>query len=338
MMLQSVIDWTRKWTSLEHLTPQVEMTFAGIAVTLVFASVTVRMLKWLRPDRNDNELRLRVRTWWVIAWTFGFAILLSRITSMFFLAFVSFLALKEFLSLIPTRRADRRVLFWAYLSIPIQYYWAYSGWYGMFVVFIPVYMFLLLPARMVSIGHTDGFLRAAGTLHWGLMTTVFSLSHTAMLLMLKVGDPPKIAPQWPTTSQSTSPGVALLVLLVLLTQLNDVAQYIWGKSIGRIRVVPSVSPGKTLGGLLGGIGSTVGLAALLGPWLTILDLPRAIIAGLIIAVSGFAGDVSISAVKRDLGIKDSGSILPGHGGILDRVDSLTYTAPLFFHFIYFCYG
>jgi phosphatidate cytidylyltransferase len=281
---------------------------------------------------------MRVRTWWVIAWTFGLAIMLSRGTSVAFLAFVSFLALKEYLSLIPTRRADRRVLFWAYLSIPIQYYWAYSGSYGMFIVFIPVYMFLLLPARMVAIGHTDGFLRATGTLHWGLMTTVFSLSHTAMLLMFNVGDSPRVAPHWSNPTQTTSPGVALLVLLVLLTQFNDVAQYIWGKSLGRIRVVPSVSPGKTLGGLLGGIGSTVVLAALLGPWLTILDLPHAILAGVIIAVSGFAGDVSISAMKRDLGIKDSGSILPGHGGILDRVDSLTYTAPLFFHFIRFCYG
>ncbi len=325
-------------TRPDHLSPEVGITLCGIAAALLIASILVRIRKRLRPDRDDTELRLRVRTWWAIAWTFGIAVLLSPGASVTFLAFVSFLALKEFLSLVPTRRADRRVLFWAYLSIPIQYYWAYTGWYGMFVVFIPVYMFLLLPARMVSIGQTDGFLRAVGTLHWGLMTTVFSLSHTAMLLMLKVGDLPRITPRSSTGAQTMAPGVGLLVLLVLLTQFNDVAQYIWGKSFGRIRVVPTVSPGKTLAGLLGGIGSTVLLAALLGPWLTILDLKRAIMAGAIIAFSGFAGDVSISALKRDLGIKDSGSILPGHGGILDRVDSLTYTAPLFFHFIYYCYG
>lgn len=325
-------------TRLGHLSAEVGITLCGIAVALVIASILVRLIKRWRPERDDTELRLRVRTWWVIAWTFGLAILLSPGASVAFLAFVSFLALKEFLSLIPTRRADRRVLFWAYLSIPIQYYWAYTGWYGMFVIFVPVYMFLFLPTRMVLIGQTEGFLRAVGTLHWGLMTTVFSLSHAAMLLMMEVGDSPRIAPQLPVGSQGGAPGVALLVLLVLLTQFNDVAQYIWGKSLGRIRVVPTVSPGKTLAGLLGGIGSTVALAALLGPWLTILDLPRAIFVGAIIAASGFAGDVSISALKRDLGVKDSGSILPGHGGILDRVDSLTYTAPIFFHFIYYCYG
>ena len=97
------------------------------------------------------------------------------------LGFVSFLAFKEYITLIPTRRADHRVLFWAYLTISAQYYWAADGWYGMFIIFIPVYAFLLLPARMVLIGETEGFIRAAGTLHWGLMTTVFSLSHTHKL-------------------------------------------------------------------------------------------------------------------------------------------------------------
>ncbi|SFH95466.1 phosphatidate cytidylyltransferase [Planctomicrobium piriforme] len=337
-MPQWITEWTRGWTRLEHLTPEVGITLVAIAVALVIASILTRILKRIRPERDDTELRQRVRTWWVIAWMFGAAILISPATSTIFLAFVSFLALKEYFSLIPTRRADRRVLFWAYLSIPVQYYLAYTAWYGMFVVFIPVYLFLFLPARMVAIGQTEGFLRSIGTLHWGLMTTVFSLSHTAMMLMLSVGASPRIAPEWPGNSQTTAPGVALLVLLIVLTQFNDVAQYVWGKSLGRIRVVPKVSPGKTLAGLLGGIGSTTLLAALLGPWLTILNLKMAIFAGMLIAVSGFAGDLSISALKRDLGVKDSGSILPGHGGILDRVDSLTYTAPLFFHFIYYFYG
>ena len=337
-MMQSPVDWLSSWTSFNHLTHEVKVTLAGIAVALIAASAFVRVLSWLRPNRDDTELRLRIRTWWVIAWMFGFAVLLSPQTSVVFLGFVSFLALKEYLSLIPTRRADRRVLFWAYLAIPFQYYWAYSGWYGMFAIFIPVYLFLFLPARMVSIGQTEGFLRAVSTLNWGLMTTVFSLSHTAALLMMKSSTSARIAPAWPDEANTIAPGVGLLVLLVLLTQFNDVTQYIWGKAVGRIRVAPKISPGKTLAGLLGGIGSTILLAILLGPWLTILDWQRASMVGAIVAVGGFAGDLSISALKRDLGVKDSGSILPGHGGILDRVDSLTYTAPLFFHFVYYCYG
>lgn len=337
-MMESLVVWLSSWTRADHLTHQVLVALGGVAAALFVASALVRVLRWLRPDRDHTELRLRVRTWWVIAWTFGLAVLLSPATSVVFLAFVSFLALKEYLSLIPTRRADRRVLFWAYLAIPFQYYWAYSGWYGMFAVFIPVYLFLFLPARMVSIGQTEGFLKAVSTLNWGLMTTVFSLSHTAALLMMKTSASARFAPAWPDEGNTVAPGAGLLVLLVLLTQFNDVSQYIWGKSFGRVRVAPQVSPGKTLAGLLGGIGSTVLLATLLGPWLTLLDWQRASLAGVLIGVAGFAGDLSISALKRDLGVKDSGSILPGHGGILDRVDSLTYTAPLFFHFVYYCYG
>jgi phosphatidate cytidylyltransferase len=240
-----------------------------------------------------------------------------------FWAFVSFLALKEYLSLIPTRRADRRVLFWAYLAIPIHYYWVGIAWYGMFIIFIPVYMFLLLPLRMVIIGETEGFLRAAGTLHWGMMTTVFSLSHMAYLLVL---DPAK---------NPAGGGAGLLLYLVFLTQFNDVAQYTWGKLFGKHKVIPKVSPKKTWEGLIGGNLTTLALAVLIAPYLTPLTPYEAAGAGLIIGVFGFIGDVTISALKRDIGVKDSGSLIPGHGGVLDRIDSLTYTAPLFFHYVYY---
>ncbi|MCL4113134.1 UNVERIFIED_CONTAM: hypothetical protein GTU68_061598 [Idotea baltica] len=271
-----------------------------------------------------EEVRLRTRTWWGICGCLLAALVLGRTWSIVFFAFVSYLAFKEYLSLIPTRRSDRRVLFWAYLAIPLQYYWIHTQWYGMFIVFIPVYMFLILPVRMITIGATDGFLRAIGTLHWGLMTAVFSLSHAAYLLILT----PKSAPCGP----------GLLLFLVILTQFNDVAQFCWGKSIGRHKVIPKVSPGKTVEGLVGGVATTVIFAAFLGPYLGLLDLKISLLGGLLIGVTGFFGDVTMSCLKRDLGVKDSGSMLPGHGGILDRVDSLTFTAPLFFHFVWYFYG
>jgi phosphatidate cytidylyltransferase len=124
---------------------------------------------------------------------------------------------------------------------------------------------------------------------------------------------------------------------VVLTQLNDVAQYIWGKTLGRHKVVPTVSPNKTVEGLVGGIVTTTALSLLLAPLLTPLTLPHRIAAGLMIGAGGFLGDITIGAVKRDIGVKDAGSMLPGHGGVLDRVNSLTYTAPLFFHFLRFYY-
>lgn len=305
------------------LDPSVRWTLAAIFGALVLSTIIVQGLIRLKPTADFSNLRQRVNSWWVMVTVFSLAMTLSRNVSIAFFAFISFLALKEFLSLIPTRRADRRVLFWAYLAIPLQFYWVYLEWYGMFIVFIPVYMFLLLPLRMVTIGQTKGYIRAAGTTHWGLMLTVFCLSHTAFMLVLREVDSP-----------DASPGPGLVLFLVVLTQLNDVCQFIWGKSLGRRKILPKVSPGKTWAGFLGGVATTTLIAWLAGPFLTTLNDWQSALAGLIIGIGGFVGDVNVSALKRDLQVKDSGSLLPGHGGILDRVDSLTYTAPLFFHFVY----
>ena len=303
------------------MTDNVLYTMAGIVGLLVVSSLLSLLLKRLKPSSDFTELRQRIRTWWMMVIVFSIAMLLSRYVSIVFFGVISFLALKEFFSMIQARRVDRRAMFWAYLAIPVQYYWIAIGWYGMFIVFIPVYMFLLMPARLVLMGRTDGFLRSVGMLHWGLMTTVFSLSHLAFLLVL------------PIESNPNAGGAGFVLFVVILTQANDVFQYLWGKSLGHRKVLPSVSPGKTWAGLLGGIASTTALAVGIAIVLTPLSWQHSIIAGLMTSIAGFLGDVSISALKRDLKLKDTGSLLPGHGGILDRVDSLTYTAPLMFHWL-----
>jgi phosphatidate cytidylyltransferase len=327
-----------QWLQFGHLTPIVRVVLLSVFAALLVASAVSIALMKLKPEKNWRELRARIRTWWVIAGLVAGSLLLSPKAAIWFFAFVSFLALKEYFSLIPTRRADRRVMFWAYASIPIQYAWIASGQYGMFIVFIPVYLFLILPTRMILIGETKGFLQAIATVQWGVMGTVFFLSHATYLLVLKVGDHPLVQPAWPNDEVSQYPGPGLLLLLLILTQCNDVAQYIWGKSFGRHKLSPRVSPNKTVEGFLGGLGTTVLLAMLLGPAMTMLDYPRAAIAGLIVGITGLLGDLNISALKRDLGVKDAGATLPGHGGVLDRIDSLIFTAPVFFHFIRFCYG
>ncbi len=301
-------------------------SLAFLYLLLGVASLWLRRQRKKHPEREYGELGQRIGSWWVMVTVFSLAMILSRRVSLVFFAVISFLALKEFFSIIPTRRADRRVLFWAYLAIPVQYYWIAMGWYHMFLIFIPVYLFLFLPFRMVLIGETRDFLRAAGTLHWGLMTLVFSISHAAFLLTL------------PAAGESRAAGPGLLLFLVFLTQANDICQYIFGKSFGRHKIIPRVSPNKTWEGFLGGVGSTIILALVTAPLLTPMSPLLALAAGSIIGVAGFIGDVTISALKRDMGVKDTGTLLPGHGGIMDRIDSLTFTAPLFFHFIYyFCY-
>ena len=301
------------------------LSLDGIFGILIIASLISVYLKKTNVDKDYTELVHRIKSWWIMVTIFTLAMVLSRNVSLIFFGFISFLALKEYYSIIPTRRADRRVLFWAYLAIPFQYYWVFQEGYGMFIIFIPVYLFLLLPMRMVIIGETKNFLHAVGTLHWGLMTVVFSISHVAYLLIL------------PTSDNFNAGGAGLVLFLVFLTQFNDVSQYVWGNMLGKNKIIPKVSPNKTWEGFLGGIITTIIISVLLSSILTPLSFTMAIIAGLIISVAGFIGDVTISAVKRDIGVKDSGSLLPGHGGILDRIDSLNYTAPLFFHFIYYFY-
>ncbi|MFZ4210302.1 phosphatidate cytidylyltransferase [Pantoea endophytica] len=295
----------------------------GIFGVLILATLIIFVLRKCRPQRNWLELQQRVNSWWVIICLFSLAMLSPKWLALTFFGFISFLSLKEYLTLAPTRRSDSMPLLWMYAAIPVQYLWTGMAWYGMFIIFIPVYVFLFLPARMVIAGDTKGFLHSASVMHWGMMTTVFALSHVAYLMTLPGAD--------------ASAGALLVFFLVALTELNDIAQYLWGKSLGRIRVTPNVSPNKTLAGLLGGICTTMLLAVILGPLLTPMSFLHSLGAGLIIGASGFCGDVVMSAIKRDFGVKDSGKLLPGHGGILDRLDSLIYTAPLFFHFYYYFY-
>jgi phosphatidate cytidylyltransferase len=309
---------------LDQFTAPIVGTIAGVFGLLVAAMIVTRLIG---PSPARRELRDRVRSWWVMVTLIVFALALGRIAMVVFFGLVSYLALKEYFTIAATRRADRLVLFFAYLAVPVQYTFVGMPWYGMFLIFIPVYMFLFLPSAMVIRGETEGFLKAAGTVHWGLMTTVFAVSHAAYLL----ADPPVLNP-------TVASGAGLLILLLLLTELNDVAQYVAGKLFGRTRITPTVSPKKTLEGLVGGIVVTLATSLLLAPLLTPLRLEHAAFIGLLLPVAGFLGDLTMSAMKRDLGIKDAGTLIPGHGGVLDRIDSLTFTAPLFFHFVRYFYG
>jgi phosphatidate cytidylyltransferase len=296
-------------------------SLGAIGTVLSIATLAV----YLVPAFQKIELQQRLNSWcWIVA-IFVVTLVVNRSISIFLFWLLSFLAFKEYISLIPTRLSDRRVLFWAYLASIIQYYWISIHWYVMFLIFVPVYTFLFLPLRMVISGETEGFLKAIGTLQWGLMLTVFSLGHLAYLLVL------------PDRGNPVAGSAGLVVYLVFLTEINDIAQYIWGKSLGRHPVTPTVSPNKTWEGLIGGVATTTSLAIAIAPWLTPFDWIHALGVGLIVSCAGFIGDVTISALKRDLGVKDSGTIIPGHGGILDRIDSLTYTAPLFFHFTVYFY-
>ncbi len=294
-------------------------SFLTLLVLITILALATAIIYFKYPTK---ELKDRVNSWWYILGFFSIGIMLNITIAMFFFAFLSFLALKEYFTLIPSRRTDRRVMFYAYISIPIQYYFAAISWYGMFIIWIPVYLFLLLPFRQVLIGETKGFLENTARVQWGLMVFVFGLSHLAYMLTLE-----------PTDGVG---GKELVLYLVLLTAFNDVLQYVWGKSFGKHKIIPKVSPNKTVEGFIGAFFS-ISILAVLFSFLTPFNWYEAVGAGMLISAFGFVGDVVISMIKRDIGVKDSGNLIPGHGGVLDRVDSLVYTAPLFFHYVYYLY-
>ncbi|GAA0684559.1 phosphatidate cytidylyltransferase [Marinobacterium maritimum] len=298
------------------------LLMAAVLAALIIAQAIYQWLNMSRPEHDYTELHLRIRSWWWMIAIVFVVLLLPLSYTILFIGFLSFMALKEFLSIVPTRMTDRRVIFWAYLSIPAQYYWMSMDWYGMFIIFIPVYIFLFLPLILVLIGETKGFIRSAGIIHWGVMLTVFCLSHAGYLLLL------------PTKNEQAG-AIGLVLFLLVMTQFNDVCQYVSGKLFGRRKIVPKVSPNKTWAGFIGGTVTVTAISILLAPYLTPLSWKEGLLAGMIISVGGFVGDLVISAVKRDLQIKDTGHLIPGHGGILDRIDSLMFTSPLFFHYIYY---
>ncbi|MGF1708469.1 phosphatidate cytidylyltransferase [Enterovibrio baiacu] len=309
---------------MTSILPHSQHVMVSVFVALVAGTAVYLWKSRTTPDGDFLELKLRIRSWWWMVGIIFIALFLPLQYTIVFFGFLSFMALKEFLSIVPIRLADRRVIFWAYLSIPLHYYWLSIEWYGMFIIFIPVYMFLYLPMVAVLIGDTNGFIRSAGVIHWSMMLTVFCLSHMAYLLVLPSKNP-------------DAGSLGMLLFLLIFTQLNDVSQYVCGKSFGKRKIIPKVSPNKTWGGFIGGGITIVVLSYFAAPYLTPLTPLEGMVAGLIISLSGFIGDLVISSVKRDLKIKDTGHLIPGHGGILDRVDSLMFTAPLFFHYIYYLY-
>ena len=308
---------------ISNLSPVWRMGLIILAVLLVASAVVGALRHWY-PQKNLSELGARVKAWWIMAAVFFGAIGVDRRISLVFFAFLSFWTLKEYVTLLKTRPADHRALVWTFLCVPIQYFWVGIGWYGMFIIFVPVYMFLFLPVRLVLARDTTGFVASASQIQWGLMAFVFGLSHLAMLLT------------FPAAAGSAANGRTLLLFLVFVVEMSDVLQYIWGKTLGRHKIIPSVSPNKTWEGFLGGIITTSLLAPairFLTPFTTLETMAIA----LLLTVAGFFGGAVMSAVKRDFGVKDFGGLIPGHGGMLDRVDSLCYAAPVFFHYLRYFY-
>lgn len=311
-------DWLRAFPVDRSLV----MLLAGVMAALIVGSlvgfILSRTAKGEAGRATVANLNARLRAWWVMVVVFGIAVATGGIGSLLLFGLISFLALREFVTLAPTRVADHQALFWSFfVLLPLQYYLIGIGWYGLFAIMIPVYGFIFTAVRSVLAGDVDHFMARTSTINWALMVCVYCVSYAPALLMLEI---PGFHRQ----------NAALLFFLVLVVQLSDVLQYVWGKLLGKHKVAPVVSPNKTWEGLIGGVLSATAVGAAVW-WATPFTPAQAAGMAFLICVMGFAGGLVMAAIKRDRGVKDFGTLIEGHGGILDRIDSLCFAAPIFFH-------
>jgi len=264
------------------------------------------------------NMNARIRGWWLMCLTFLVSLLTGGVGCILLFALVSVLALREFVTLAPTLRADHRALAWAFWGfIPLQYWLVAAGRLDLFTVAIPVGAFVLLALRGAAAGDPARFLERIADIHWGLMVCVYAVSHVPALLMLDIPGGQGVR-------------IKLLVFLIAVVQWSDILQYVWGKWLGRTPIAPTISPNKTWEGLVGGAASATLLGASVW-WLTPFSPWAAAGLSLLLTLLGFAGGLVMSAIKRDRGVKDYGALIAGHGGILDRIDSICFAAPVFFH-------
>lgn len=333
---------------------------------LMIANVVVLILK-RQPEGNLNaamllRFELRVRAWWMMCVILIAGFLLRYVGTVVLFWAVSFWALREFVTMTPTRRGDHRALFWVFFVFtPLQYVLVGLGheFYGLYSIVIPVYGSLFIPARIAMSGDHKRFLERSAKISVGLLICVYALSYAPALLDLELltwkpapasergatDDGPQLQPapegidapqEAPADSGELKQRIwngsnaGLLFFLVLIVQLSDVFQYIWGRLLGHRVIAPEINASRTWEGFVGGVATTTIVGTLLW-WATPFRLWEAACMSLIIAIMAFAGGMTLSAVKRDRGVADTGTLVQGHAGVLDRIDSICFAAPVFFH-------
>jgi len=309
--------------------PKLMWFFGGVLCLLVILTAIGRALK-RRHNSNISRSTIdnfnaQIAAWWKMCVVFALSLALGRIGTLVLFGILSFLAMREYLTLVPTRRGDHRTLFWSFFVImPLQYCVLGLHWYIVFAIMIPVLACIFIPTSIAVAGDTAHFLERAAKIQFGLMVCGYCLSHAPALLQLKI------------------PGfeghdARLLLYLGIVGQTNDLLQYVWGKLIGKNKIAWRVSPDKTWEGFLGGLVSATALGTLLW-WATPFTPLQSAGMSFTICILGFAGAVVMSAIKRDIGIKDMAATLPGHGGVLDRFNSLLLVSPAVFHYVGYYLG
>jgi phosphatidate cytidylyltransferase len=316
-----MINWLSKNT--DFLSNEVIYVLAVLYLAISSISIIFYALKKIKGNSKLlKELIERTNSWWAILLLITFIVFIKREVAIVGIAVLSLVAFRELSSKVNLRPSDRRALLWCYIAIPFQFMAAYTQYLIFFLIFIPVIMYIFLTFRTVAKGEIDNITRSLGLIHWMLMLTVFSFSHLAYIL------------SFPQKENFNAGNGGMLLFLLLITELNDIFQFTCGKLFGKNKIIPSVSPNKTVEGFVGGLVLTTITGALLS-FLLPINLDKTIILTILLCIVGFGGDITISAVKREHQIKDMGTSIPGHGGMMDRLDSLAFTSIAFFYLIRF---
>jgi len=300
---------------------QIRWLFFGVLGVLIAASVVGFVLARQKgPSPSISNFNSRTVAWWVMVLVLAAVFYIGKTSVVVLFAGLSAVALYEFTILTESRRSDTASLVAGFaVVLPLQFYLVWIEWYGLFAVLIPVYAFLLLPVIATFRGETAYFMSRIAELQWGLMIAVFCLSHVPALMTL-------------TIAGYEGRDILLIAFLIIVVQSSDVLQYVWGKLLGKHKIAPSLSPSKTVEGFLGGVASATLIGTLLW-WITPFNPLQAAAVSLMLTLMGFFGGLVMSAIKRDRGVKDWGYIIKGHGGVLDRLDSIVFAAPIYFHVI-----
>ncbi len=316
---------------MSSVDPSLLWAIAGVFVALTGGTL-VRIVALRGASEVVTKSRLdSLRTWWVLAGIFALAAVVGKTGVAVMLAVAAATSLKEFVRLVGQENTGLCTAAVVFLLVPAYYIPALSGYHELIMQVSPVAFVLILGGMRSWLGLKQEYVRTTAAMVWGLMLFVVCLSYALFLFDLPLASEPRVG------------RVGWFLYLILLTEFNDIMQAITGRRFGKIKITPLVSPNKSLEGLLGGILSSMLLAAASAPWLTTFSEARSPISGilislasgLLISLSGFLGDINMSAIKRDVGVKDGSTLLPGQGGMIDRIDSLTFTAPVFYYFVRF---
>jgi len=267
--------------------------------------------------KDAKTIWTRYLAWFLIAPPLVIPLVWGRVPFLFVTFALSLLCFREYANAVGLWK-DQRTMNICYLGILCIYWPIYFFKYGIFQA-MPVYVVALILTIPMHRNEYENMIQKTCLATLGVLYFGWFFSHLAYL-------------------RNLTHGMAYVFFLIVLVEANDACAYLWGSLLGKNKLIPRLSPNKTVEGMIGSILSTIGIAFLMRPLVPHISTVHLVVLAFCMSVFGMCGDLTISFIKRDLKIKDMGTLIPGHGGLLDRFDSIIFTAPLFFHFVRYFYG